>query len=102
LIELDEIMRRHHAGVGRLELPRNPLLLTPREDPIHAVGDHEERTVVHLRHEVAKRDADRTRQPHGPAITSDRGEVTVRLCERIAVAAPSPLGNLRVRRAGQA
>ena len=77
LIELDDVVGRHHARVGRIELPADPLLLAPREDPVHAVGDDQERTVVHLRDEVAQRQPDRPRQPHGLAVAPDRREVTV-------------------------
>ena len=97
LIEFDDVVGRDHAGVGGLELPGNALLLAPREDPVHSIGHDQERTVVHLRDEVAKRDADRPRQPHGPAITSHRGEVTVSASERLAVTVRRPLGDLHVR-----
>ena len=39
-----------------------------------ARANDEERTVVHLRHEVAQRDADRPRQPHRPAVSCDGGK----------------------------
>ena len=94
-------MRGHHARIGWVELPGDPLFLAPGEDPIHPIGDDQEGAVVHLRDEVAKRDADRARQPYGLAVTPDGCKMTVRLRERIAITARGPLGNLRLGRAGQ-
>ena len=88
LIELDDVVSRDHARVGRVELPGDPLLAAPREDLIHPLGHDEERPVIHLRDEVAQRDADRPRQPHGLPVAGGHGEVAIGGTKRRRVAAP--------------
>src|SRR4051812_14274007 len=87
LIDLQEVMRRHHARVIRIELPADLLLLTPVEHPIHAVRYHQKRTVVHLRDEVAERETNRPRQPDRSAVASNRREMAVSLRKAIDITA---------------
>ena len=86
LIQLHEVVRRNHAGVRRLELPADPLALAPLEDGVDAVGDHQERAVVHLRHEVAQRHADGAGETHRLPLARGAGEMTARRRQRRGVA----------------
>ncbi len=102
LIDLHQIVRRHHARVGGIELPADPLGHAPCVERVDAVGHHEEGPVVHLRHEIAQRQADGARQPHRLALAGHGGEVAVRCGQPIRVAALDGVHDVALVGSGQA
>ena len=46
--DLGQVVRRHHAGVGRVKLVAESVLVEPAPDLIDAVSHHERRTVDSL------------------------------------------------------
>jgi hypothetical protein len=101
LIHFDQVMRRHHAGVRRIELPADPLRLTPVEDSIDSIRHDQERPVIHLRYEVAQRQTDRTRQAHGHLVSTDTGEMPVGCRQRRDVAAAYGIADRSLRHPAQ-
>ncbi len=75
---------------------RDALLAAPREDLIHPLRDDQERPVVHLRDEVAQRNANRPRQPHGPAVARGHGEVSIGRAQRCRVASADGREDIRL------
>jgi hypothetical protein len=94
-------VRGHHAGVDGVELPANPLRLTPVEDPVDAIGDHQKRAVIHLRHEVAKRNAYRPRQANRSPVARDCRKVTVGGAKRRGIAAADCGHDIPIGRSGE-
>ena len=95
LVKLDDVMRRNHPRISRIELPADALLLTPGEKLVNALADDEVRAVVQLRDEVTQRDANRARHPHRLAVALDGGKMSVGLTERVRIAAPHGIGDMR-------
>ena len=61
--ELDDVVRRHHAGVARMELRREPGVVERPLQRVDAIGDEQRRALVPLRQEVAHRPIQRARHP---------------------------------------
>src|SRR5262249_752359 len=101
LVDLDQVVRRDHARVDRIELPTNLLLLAPFVECVDPLRDDQEGTVEHLRHEIAQRNPDRTRQPHRLALTRNRSEMTVGRPQRLDVTCADRIFPLQQRNSRQ-
>jgi hypothetical protein len=58
--------------------------------------------VIHLRDEIAQRNAQGAGEPHGPAVTRDRRKVSVRRRKRGRITPANGRDDILLRRAGQA
>ena len=66
--QVDDVVRRDHPGVARVELAREAVSASALMERVDAVRDVERRALVAFREEVAHRPVHRSRQPHGGSL----------------------------------
>ena len=75
-LHLDDVVRRRHACVARMELAFEAFFLERPMQGVDAVGDEERRSLAALREEIAHGPVERSRHPDGDAVAGHERERT--------------------------